>query len=242
MEFKLTSSQMNFYTKNISLDSLILNQGVLEIFPNVHPYKQLNDAYNRLVENNDSLRVKIKETDDGPVTYVENYEYVEWPFIQVKSDEELMANARDFINTPTDPYGRLVKCIVFQTPTTSGILICAHHIVVDGFSAFVMSEQINQYMKDLSYSPPTQSYLEYIEKEEKHKKSKRFVSDREFWKKQFELHPVCDMFSSRSNKLNFASAEINLEVPLEFIKDVKSFCKDNDVSPASFFNTVFGST
>ena len=243
MEFKLTSSQRNFYTKNTFLDSTIWNQGVYETFPKIYSYRQLNDAYNRLVEDNDSLRVKIKETADGPVTYVEDFEYVEWPFLKVDTEEELMAHFKEFINTPTDIYGRLVKCIVFQTSSTSGILISAHHMVIDGFSASVMSEDINMYLHDLNYQPPfRQSYLEFIEKEEKHKKSKRFLSDRQFWKEQFELNPVCDMFSSRSNKPNYDAKAINLEVPHKFINEIKAFCKEQDISPSSFFNTVYAAS
>ena len=47
------------------------------------------------------------------------------------------------------------------------------------------------------------------------------------------------MFSSRSNKPNYEAAATNLEVPHEFINEVKAFCKDNDISPSAFFNTVY---
>ena len=43
MRFKLTSSQMNFYNKNFTLDGQIWNQGVMEIFPKVYSYDEINN-------------------------------------------------------------------------------------------------------------------------------------------------------------------------------------------------------
>ena len=109
MDFKLTSSQLNFYTKNRVLDGSIWNQSVIQMFPKVFTYKQLNDAYNCLVRDNESLRVKFKETADGLVSYVEDFKYVNFPFIKVGSDEELLEETRKAVNLPIDFYGRLVN-------------------------------------------------------------------------------------------------------------------------------------
>ena len=39
MNFKPTSSQLNFYTKNYTLDSNIWNQGVIQKFPKIYSYE-----------------------------------------------------------------------------------------------------------------------------------------------------------------------------------------------------------
>ena len=39
-------------------------------------------------------------------------------------------------------------------------------------------------MKNPEYRAVTQTYAEHIAKEEKHKQSKRFASDKEFWRNQ----------------------------------------------------------
>ena len=239
MDFKLTSSQLNFYTKNIVLDGSIWNQSVIQVFPKVYTYEQLNDAYNCLVRDNESLRVKFKETADGLVSYVEDFNHVKFPFIKVNSDEELLEETRKAVNLPIDFHGRLVNCIVFQTPTKSGIIICAHHIVIDGYCSFVMSEHINEYLRNPEYRPVTQPYADYIEKEEKHKQSKRFLSDREFWKNQFSTNPTCNIFSGQNAILDFSSEEIDKDIPTELLARVKAFCTANEISPASFFNTVY---
>ena len=165
MQYKLTSSQRNFYNKKFTLDSHIWNQGVMQIFPCVYSYEHLNNAYNKLVETHESLRVKLVETSDGVVADVKEHEYINYRFWQVETEDELMKKAQDFLNEPIDRYGLLVNCAVFQTPTTSGIMINAHHIVVDGFSAFVMAEHINSFVKDADFSPVVQKYADCLENE-----------------------------------------------------------------------------
>lgn len=240
MKFNLTSSQVNFYTKNTTLDGVLWNQGVLEVFPEVYSYEQLNNAYNRLIFANDSLRVRLIQNEGAAQSYVEDFKYVEFPFIKVETDEELMQAAEDFLNTPIDIYGRLVKCTVFQTKNSSGVMICAHHIVVDGYSAVVMAEQINNYLINPDYQPPAyQGYREYIEKEDNHRKSKRFERDRNFWSEQFASSPVCDFISDGKTSFDFSCEHANIQIPSDLFSEISLFCEKYDITPSTFFNTVY---
>ncbi len=238
MRFKLTSSQKNFYNKNFTLDSQIWNQGVMQIFPKVYSYEEINNAYNKLVETHDSLRVKLVETEDGIVADVKEHEYINYRFWQVETEEELMQKAQDFLNEPTDRYGLLVDCAIFQTPTTSGVMINAHHIVVDGFSALVMSEHINNFLKDENFTPIIQKYSEYVQKEEKYKQSRRYAKSKDFWLKEFSSNPQCQIFPTTENAIDFSSTELNHPISAELYSRIKTFCDEKEITPASFFNAV----
>ena len=239
MEFKPTSSQLNFYTKNYTLDSNIWNQSLVQVFPKVYSYEQLNDAYNSLKRDHEGLRVRFKETDDGLVSYVEEYKHTNFPFIKVGSIEEMLEEEKKFVTAPMDFYGTLVNPIIFQTPTHSGVMIAAHHIAIDGYCSYILSKDINQYLKDPTYRAETQTHAEYIEREEKHKHSKRFLSDREFWKNQFSTNPECNILPSKNTTFDVTSEDLGKEIPAEFLERVKAFCADNEISPASFLNTVY---
>ncbi len=239
MEFKPTSSQLIFYTKSSVLDSSIWNQSLIQVFPKIYTFEQLNDAYNCLRRDHEALRVKFKETADGLVSYVEDYEYMKIPCIKVGSDEELLEEARKFVNLPMDFHGILVNPVIFHTPTKSGIMISAHHIAVDGYCSYVLSEDINKYLQNPEYRAVTQPYAEHMEREEKHKQSKRFLFDREFWKKQFSTNPTCNIFSGQKANIDFSSVDFNKEIPVELVTKVRAFCADNEISPTSFFNTVY---
>ena len=239
MKFKLTSSQMNFYNKNFTLDSQIWNQGVMEIFPKVHSYDKINTAYNKLVESHDSLRVKLVETEDGVMADVREHEFINYRFWQVETEEELMKKAQDFLNEPIDRYGLLVNCAIFNTPTTSGFMINAHHIVVDGFSVIVMAEHMNELIKDINFVPAIQEYPDYIEAEEKYKKSRRFDKAKDFWLKEFSNKPECDIFTVKGNVLDFYSEEANSVISEDLFDKVNNFCQENEISVTSFFNTIY---
>ena len=238
MLFNLTSSQKNFYNKNFTLDDQIWNQGVMEVFSKVYSYDELNNAYNRLVKAHDSLRVVLVETEDGVKAEVREHQHINYRFWQLETEEELMKKAQDFLNEPTDRYGLLVDCAVFQTPTTSGIMINAHHIVVDGFSAFVMSEHVNSFLKDPDFVPVIQKYPDYVAKEEARKQSRRYEKAKEFWLKEFSAKPECTIFPTTENTIDFTSAEMNLPISASFFDRVVELCNTNSISPASFFNTV----
>ncbi|MBR2455070.1 MAG: hypothetical protein IKB36_03350, partial [Clostridia bacterium] len=238
MKFKLTSSQKNFYNKNFTLDSQIWNQGVMETFPKIYSYEEINNAYNKLVETHDSLRVKLVETDDGIVADVREHEYINYRFWQVETEEELMQKAQDFLNEPIDRYGLLVNCAVFQTPTTSGFMINAHHIVIDGFSAIAMASHVNEFLKDENFAPEVQKYADYVETEEKHKQSRRYAKSQEFWLKEFSIQPDCNIVPASTKSLDFSSSESNHNISSELINNIKDFCAINDISITTFFNTV----
>ena len=238
MKFNLTPSQMNFYNKNFTLDSQIWNQGVMQIFPVVYSYEELNNAYNKLVKSHDSLRVKLVESDSGIVAEVKEHEYINYRFWQVETEEELAKKAQEFLNEPTDRYGLLVDCAVFQTKSTSGIMINAHHIVVDGYSAHVMSEHINNFLKDVNFSPVTQRYSEYVEKEEKYKQSRRYIKSQDFWLKEFSSKPESNIFPMAENSIDFSSAEANHAIPPDLFNKISELCNENEITPASFFNAI----
>ncbi len=239
MRYKLTSSQLNFHTKNADLDNTIWNQSLIQSFPKVYTYEQLNDAYNFLRRDHEGLRVKFMDTADGLVSYVEDYEHMNFPFVKVNSHEEMLEEARKFVSTPMDFHGMLVNPIIFQTPTTSGIMISAHHIAIDGFCSYILSEDINKYLQDPEYRSVTQSYDEFMQREEKHKQSKRFVTDREFWKQQFSTNPTCNLFSNKKSAVDFSSNTLNKTIPMELLEKILAFCATNEISPTSFFNTVY---
>ncbi len=239
MEYKLTSSQLNFYTKNSTLDSLMWNQVIVEIFPKVYSQKELNNAYNMLVKNNDSMRIRMRKINDDVVAYVSDFKYTERPFYALSSDEDIALLARKFINTPTEFFGgELIRAITFQTPTKSGVITCGHHIVVDGFSAFVLCEHINQYIKG-EEAPQCQPYEQYIEKEDKYKHSKRFQASREFWIEQFSNNPVCNFISSENISYDYQSDEFNKQIPSDLFDRAKKFCSEQDISISSLFNAIF---
>ncbi len=238
MEFNLTSSQKIFYTKNF--DDSIWTQGVLQVFPQVYSYRELNDAFNKLVKYNESLLINIKEKDGQPIADLGEFSYTEYPYFECESQKDAIDYFRKFLKTPIKINQRLVNCIVFRTPNSSGIMVNAHHIIVDAFSAFVMAKRIESYLNKTEESmPPYQSYEDYIGSEIKYKNSKRYLTDRNFWLKEFETNPVTKIFPSTSENFNYKAADMDLLFPEALFEEIKRVCDFSDVSIGSFLNAVY---
>ncbi len=237
MKFKLTSSQMNFFSNNFALDSLMWYQGIAEVFPKIYPYEQINDVCNKFIGIHDCLRGHLEDADNDVVINIRENEYKKYEFWQV-SDDDLQTEIVKFLNRERNPYEQLADCAIFQTPTRSGVMIVAHHLIVDGLSTFIMSEQINEMLKNEDYVPIIQSYGEHAEKEENHKLTKRFIKDKEYWLKQFSNEPNCSIFALHGNAFDYGSSEVNSPIPAKLFAKIKSFCDYNEITLGTFFNTV----
>lgn len=240
MLFELTPSQRSFYTGESEIDTYLWNQGVMQVFPCKYSYEELNNAFNTLVKNNDSLRVKMKHVERAPVMCLECYSYRMYPRWVCSSMAELENKAKEFLNSSIDFSGDLVRCAIFETPDASGIVISGHHIVVDGYSVIVMAEHLNEYLKNPLYNPPAyQSYSEYVEGEEEYRITRRYQLGKDFWRSEFTPKPVCSLFSDSISAIDYVSSEENTLISSSLFDRIKKFCIESDISVQSFFNTVY---
>ena len=239
MEFKLTSTQQNFFTNIPFLDRTLWNFGAIQFFNEKYTYKQLNDVLNLLVENHENLRMRISKNNDTFYSYVEDFHYVDFPLIQASSFEELTKTTQDYVNAPIDFDGELVKCMSFTTQDCSGFFIYAHHIVFDGFGAQLMIRYLNNALKGQKTDfGDLESYENYIKKEDEYKQSKRYNRDKKFWEEQFLTEPICDAISQGRSEFNYTSSEQNGRLSSEVFVKIKKFCNENEISLNSFFDAI----
>ncbi len=240
MKFNLTSSQNNFFVRNFDSTFAIWNQGGMDVFNKIYSYDELNAAFNTLIKTFDNLRVRVKFCKNEPFICIDEFQPKDYPFSFFSTDTELFEAASAFVNNPIKLNDELIKCIIFQTPTKSGFLLCLHHIIIDGFSTQVMADFFDNYLNGRPHIPEKiQSYEEYIEKEEAYKNSNRYKRDKKFWEEQFSTGPICSVLSQDRVELDYSSAEKNNEISHETFIKIKNFCKANDISISAFFNTIY---
>ena len=85
MEYPLTSSQMTFYPKGLPGEEFMWNHGGATIFYRKYNYSQLNDAFNRAVQAQEGMRLRIREQAGHPMAYIEDFQYTEYPFFTFSS-------------------------------------------------------------------------------------------------------------------------------------------------------------
>ena len=239
MNYKLTSSQMNF-CENIFLASNenMWNLGGYILFKKDCNYEKLNEALNKLIENHEFIRMIIKKSENGLVSHIENYRKTNQSFHRFKNIDELKKYAFEYL-TPLNLEDNLFNLSIFQLGDKFGYFSNIHHSVLDGYSMGVMADFIVQYLDDASVIKRHQSYQEYIDTYEKYKKSKRYIADKKFWLKQFSSNPRCSIFEAKKTSFNYASDEVDFRLSSELFDKIKAYCHNNKISVQSFFNTVY---
>ena len=242
MEYQLTSMQKSFYAKGTGFDDTIWNHSVFAILNKRYSRDRLNDAYNSLVSVNDVLRAKIRETDDGPMVVVSEFSYKNYPYYEFASDKDMDEWAREVVNTPLDYFASPINCALVNTPEHSAVFIWAHHILVDGFSSFVMADYINNYLSQENFVfTGNQTYPEYFESEVKYTESRRFAQAKAFWNKSLSEDVAFSFITDKARTADFSSDEVNIEIPRKLFSGICELCAQNEISPGTFFNTVYSS-
>ena len=239
MNFELNSQQKSFYETKITSEYSIWNQGVIDCFNKKYNYEELNDAFNRLIQTFENLRLRINKENRKICSYIDEYKFTDYPFLQFESEDALQKFTQTFVNKPLDTNDILFKCVIFQTPKKSGFIVCAHHIIIDGFSTQIMADFFDNYLNGRPYVPEKiQSYEDYIKSEEIYKNSNRYNRDRKFWEEQFSTEPVCDAITQGRNEIDYSSQEVNGNIPCELFVKISEFCGKNDISLNSFFEAI----
>ena len=241
MEYALTPSQQNFYSKVFAHNMSLWNQGVVLGFHEHYSYDQLNTALNSLFETFDSLRLRITEQNHKAVSHIAAFSPVQFPFFSFSSAEQLSEAAKSFINTPIAYTGPLYHCAIFRTPDKSGFLICAHHILIDGYSTQVMASFLENYLKGKSpAAQPHQSYNDYMTEINLYRESKRYLRDMQYWKNQLSHELSYNIFSEAVSRPDYASAEWETTIPPKVFHKIEQYCNQRGISISAFFCTALG--
>jgi amino acid adenylation domain-containing protein/non-ribosomal peptide synthase protein (TIGR01720 family) len=123
--------------------------------------------------------------------------------------------------------------------SVSGYLVRLHHLIADGWTMELLTAQISEAYTDIIRSgPPVSlepfpSYTEYIAAEAAYLGSRRFVKDREFWRKSFESIPA--EWQTPSAAESIKGERRTFELDAATAHSIRALAQRNKVSP----NVVF---
>ncbi len=150
----------------------------------------LEFAYNELIKNNDTLRLRLFRTLRGIKQYIKDFRYTKLE--RVKADGGLEVYLKEV--------NRYLVKFFDESLTWAQLVICGqgdcalvmrvHHAAIDGYSIRLIFEQLekyyNAYLRDNDMEPEkSYSILKYFDMEERYLKSKQHKADRKFWLNQF---------------------------------------------------------
>lgn len=196
-----------WYVEKIYPDTSLYNiGGTIKIKGSIN-FDILEKSINLFIKRNEGLRLRFTEQFGEVRQYTSSYERIKLDFLNFSKYDEPEAEFKKWIEEEArKPFQiqneRLFYFALFKvSDNENGYFTKFHHIISDGWSVNIMTEQIcNTYMQLLSgeYINKTQeqSYFEYIDSEKKYLLSNRFLRNKDFWNKKFEFLPETFLHNS----------------------------------------------
>jgi len=237
--FELTNPQKNIWElEQINGKGTPVNHilSILKLKGNLDE-KLLQETMNKIIEMNDSFRLKFVKEGSNLYQYVKNYEYSS---MNVKYfDTEDISTIIDEYHSLELSLDKLFSfCLIF-TPCYTYVLYKTHHIIADAWSITQIAEQIKDFYEKLlrnepldSYKKP--SYLNIIDRELLYSKSNKYTIDEQFWNNYVKnINPI-KLF----NSTNYSQKDaMRYEQPIEdtLFNNISNYCEENKITEYSFF-------
>ncbi|MEZ2328015.1 amino acid adenylation domain-containing protein [Bacillus tropicus] len=188
-----------WYTEVVHSDKGICNLRFLFKLHRKMNYSKLNQVVNRVISENEGLCIRLKENGhQEPKQYFTKHEEQEFEFFDFSNVENTNL-LEEWIEQKTKEtftlfnsnlyYFALIKlndneCAVFGN---------VHHIIMDGLSIQIFTEQIAKYYYDMQNENEEgeikNSYVQFLTNEQTYLNSSRFQKDQKFWLEEFKTLP-----------------------------------------------------
>lgn len=239
-----------WYTEVIHSDKGICNLRFLFKLHRKMNYSKLNQVVNRVISENDGLCIRLKENEhQEPKQYFIKHEEQEFEFFDFSNVENTNL-LEEWIEQKTKEtftlfnsnlyYFALIKlndneCAVFGN---------VHHIIMDGLSIQIFTEQIAKYYYDMHNENEEgeikNSYVQFLTNEQTYLNSSRFQKDQKFWLEEFKTLPSATGLKPYNTYQVSTKASRETFILTEHLKrKTEKFSEDYKISLYTFFVAAF---
>lgn len=239
-----------WYTEVIHSDKGICNLRFLFKLHRKMNYSKLNQVVNRVISENDGLCIRLKENEhQEPKQYFIKHEEQEFEFFDFSNVENTNL-LEEWIEQKTKEtftlfnsnlyYFALIKlndneCAVFGN---------VHHIIMDGLSIQIFTEQIAKYYYDMHNENEEgeikNSYVQFLTNEQTYLNSSRFQKDQKFWLEEFKTLPSATGLKPYNTYQVSTKASRETFILTEHLKrKIEKFSEDYKISLYTFFVAAF---
>ncbi|MEH6845611.1 non-ribosomal peptide synthetase [Bacillus thuringiensis] len=239
-----------WYTEVIHSDKGICNLRFLFKLHRKMNYSKLNQVVNRVISENDGLCIRLKENGhQEPKQYFIKHEEQEFEFFDFSNVENTNL-LEEWIEQKTKEtftlfnsnlyYFALIKlndneCAVFGN---------VHHIIMDGLSIQIFTEQIAKYYYDMHNENEEgeikNSYVQFLTNEQTYLNSSRFQKDQKFWLEEFKALPSATGLKPYNTYQVSTKASRETFILTEHLKrKIEKFSEDSKFSLYTLFVAAF---
>jgi amino acid adenylation domain-containing protein/non-ribosomal peptide synthase protein (TIGR01720 family) len=210
-------------------------------------FKALEEAIHIFIKRHEGLRLRVSEQNGEAYQYVSEYTRHNLDFYDFSPYDNPQDEYNCWIKQEASkPFvlenERLFYFALFKiSDQDNGYLAKFHHIICDGWSTSIMTEQIcDVYIKlckeEAIVENNEQSYLELIHDEKKYLWSDRFLKNKLFWHQKFKILP--ETFFNKSSDIIEGKRKTYL-LDREVSLRIKEFAKENQYSLNTFFVSLY---
>ncbi|MEK4853044.1 amino acid adenylation domain-containing protein [Paenibacillus sp. FSL H7-0756] len=234
--------QMHSGTPLFSIGGTIRVRGAVD-------FNLLEAAIHRFISMNDGIRLRITVHSTEPAQYISDAPATLLDRMDFSSEEHPEYAFRRWVEAEARKPFQLTGEPLFYFALFSlgdqdcGYFVKLHHIIADGWSTHIMTEQITDSYEQMlkgtverEKGSKAPSYLEYIASEERYLVSARAEKNKRFWMEKFrELPEYC--LKAGSNQ--FEGRRLSFLLDKELSGEIKAFVQACNCSINTFFVTVF---
>jgi amino acid adenylation domain-containing protein/non-ribosomal peptide synthase protein (TIGR01720 family) len=242
-KFPLTHPQKRiWYIEKIYPGTALYNIGGPGRIKGIIDFEVFEKSINCFIRKNEGVRLRFAEADGEAFQYVSQYKYTKVDFFDF-SDRQ---NQEDEFNKWMDsvirkPFnllnGPLYYFALYKiTENESGYIAVFHHIISDGWSINILTNQLCDYYVKIMNNEDIDdelkpSYLNYIESEERYLSSDRFIRNKQYWNDKFKTLPANIIRGLNSTKGSRSTHILDRNKSLK----IKEFVSENNCSVNTFF-------
>jgi amino acid adenylation domain-containing protein/non-ribosomal peptide synthase protein (TIGR01720 family) len=236
-----------WYIEQIYPDTPLHNIGGSIHIKGTIDFNLLEVAVNYFIKRHNGLRLQLCLQNGEVKQFVASYQPVKLELVDFSRLPEPERKFETWVEHESQRNFVLYDNPLFQfvlfrvAARDNGYWIKFHHLIADGWSINIMTEEICDTYEKLKRGQPLSeqsapSYLEYLEAERQYLGSERFVKDQGFWNEKFRAIPE-HLSVAKDNTLSGRRKTYDWDQ--DRTAGVKLFCNHYKISLNTFFIVVF---
>lgn len=240
--FNLTEPQKNVietdqFFKNTSISNI---GGYSRFFEKVD-LVLMKKAINKLIENADGLRIRLKNNNGEISQYIMPFEPEDIEIINLEGEDPIKQSEK-WMRQPFGFASKLYEFKLVEANGEEGIFIKLHHAISDAWSMAIVYSKVLMYyealLNETEIDNDIPSYTQFIESEKEYFTSKNYARDEEYWNEKYDEKPTYVSLASKKGIISVDASRKSFVISKEEKEKIDDYCDKNGVSMAVFFEAI----
>ncbi|WP_436955878.1 non-ribosomal peptide synthase/polyketide synthase [Staphylococcus sp. AS1337] len=204
-------------------------------------YDEVNEAFNKIIEQHDTLRIRVTREEGEYKQYLVDYEHQDFEFVDFYQDEVgydkwVRESATMNIFNLDEP---LYRVIIAKAPQGHYVIfLLQHHLISDAWGVTIVVDNLSKKLVGKEdKETESAAYFEAISTEMDYETTKRFTKDKDFWLEKLENFEDNILFE-KTTLDSAVGKRISINLLDQDAENVKRFCEENDVSISNLFSAI----